>query len=224
MDYKEKLRLAKEALVSGSYDRETIEYIFPELREESEDEKIRKDITSFLRSKNGYMNPNEDWDFHNRWLPWLEKQGEVCHSIMWHSVFEEPEEMQELLCELESDDATWHEVAFYHAETKTFWNGERQVEDVIRWCYIGDLHKKSKFETSIQEGDNIVTNEDGTRFNINQLERVAKKENLAWSEEDDKMLDDAIGAVGAADYYYTYNDKEEIKHWLKSLKERMKGE
>lgn len=41
----------------------------------SEDEKIRKDIVSFLRSKNGYMNPCEDWDFHNRWIPWIEKQG-----------------------------------------------------------------------------------------------------------------------------------------------------
>lgn len=52
-----------------------LEDILPELKE-SEDEKIRKDIISFLRSKNGYMNPNEDWDFHNRWIPWLEKQGE----------------------------------------------------------------------------------------------------------------------------------------------------
>lgn len=41
-----------------------------------------------------------------------------------------------------------------------------------------------------------------------------------WSEEDDKMLIDAIGAVGAADYY-TYDDKQEIENWLKSLKEKL---
>ena len=35
---------------------------------------------------------------------------------------------------------------------------------------------KSKFESCIQEGDKIVTNDDGTRFNISQLKRVAKKE------------------------------------------------
>lgn len=57
------------------YAKEDFGVIFPELKE-SEDEKIRKNIISFLRSKNGYMNPDEDWDFHNRWLPWLEKQGE----------------------------------------------------------------------------------------------------------------------------------------------------
>ena len=43
MNYEEKIRLAKEALNSGSYDKETIEYIFPEIKE-SKDEKIRKAI------------------------------------------------------------------------------------------------------------------------------------------------------------------------------------
>jgi hypothetical protein len=52
-----------------------MDYIFPELKE-NEDEKIRKEIIAFLHSKNGYMTPNEDWDFHNRWIAWLEKQGE----------------------------------------------------------------------------------------------------------------------------------------------------
>ena len=42
----------------------------------------------------------------------------------------------------------------------------------------------------------------------------------AWSEEDEKMLDNAIGAIGAADYY-TYDDKQEIENWLKSLKQRI---
>jgi len=49
------------------------------------------------------------------------------------------------------------------------------------------------------------------------LELVPKQE---WSEEDDKMIDDAIGAINAADYY-TYDDKKEIEDWLKSLKERV---
>ena len=49
--YEEKLRLAKEALESGSYDKETIEYIFPELKE-SEDDVIRKEIISALKYAN----------------------------------------------------------------------------------------------------------------------------------------------------------------------------
>lgn len=40
-----------------------------------------------------------------------------------------------------------------------------------------------------------------------------------WSAEDEKMLNDANGAVAIADYY-TYDDKQKIETWLKSLKQR----
>ena len=48
------------------------------------------------------------------------------------------------------------------------------------------------------------------------------KRQIAWNEEDEKMLKSAVGAVWVADYY-TYDDKQEIEDWLKSLKERLKG-
>ena len=54
----------------SEYCKEKVEGFFPELAE-SKEERIRKEIISFLHSKNGYMNPDEDWDFHNRWLPFL---------------------------------------------------------------------------------------------------------------------------------------------------------
>ncbi len=60
-------------------------------------------------------------------------------SSLWHDVSEEPDEMKELLCEWESPDATWHEVAFYHANTKDFWNYTTKVKGVTRWAYIDDL-------------------------------------------------------------------------------------
>lgn len=70
MDYKEKLKLAKEALDSGSYDKETIEYIFPELAE-SEEERIRKELIEFIKSRGG---------FKGEWIAWLEKQIPSCLS------------------------------------------------------------------------------------------------------------------------------------------------
>jgi len=73
--YKEALKKAKRLYEQGTI-TESLAHIFPELKE-SEGEGIRKNIISFLRSKNGYMNPDEDWDFHNRWLPWLEKQKDT---------------------------------------------------------------------------------------------------------------------------------------------------
>lgn len=48
---------------------------------------------------------------------------------------------------------------------------------------------------------------------------IATEKSPKWSEEDENMFYDAIGAVGSADYY-TYDDKVEMKRWLKSLKER----
>lgn len=55
-------------------------------------------------------------------------------------------------------------------------------------------------------------------FINNLVEEDVKKQK--WNENDNKMLNHTIGAVWAADYY-TYDDKNEIDTWLKSLKERM---
>lgn len=71
MDYKEKLRLAKEALDSGSYDKETIEYIFPELKE-SEDEGIRKTLIEFVKE---YGDKFYGQIAKMSAIAWLEKQG-----------------------------------------------------------------------------------------------------------------------------------------------------
>ena len=79
MDYNEKLRLAKKALDSGSYDKETIEYIFPELKE-NEDERIKNFMIKVFKS---YQNPSyhintDKWEGMeiSKILSWLEKQGE----------------------------------------------------------------------------------------------------------------------------------------------------
>ena len=58
--------------------------------------------------------------------------------------------------------------------------------------------------------------EDDWKFVVNAADEEQKQE---WSEEDEEILNDAIGAVWAADYY-TYDDKQEIENWLKSLKDR----
>lgn len=82
MDYNEKLRLARKALDSGSYDKETIEFIFPELKE-SEDERIKNLMIKVFKS---YQNPSyhintDKWEGMeiSKILSWLEKQGEKSH-------------------------------------------------------------------------------------------------------------------------------------------------
>lgn len=72
MDYKEKY---KEALERAKYALTTdmdnsghwaVNYIFPELKE-SEDERIRKELIEFIKSRGG---------FKQEYIAWLEKQGE----------------------------------------------------------------------------------------------------------------------------------------------------
>jgi hypothetical protein len=52
-----------------------IKRIFPELRE-SEDEKIRKDIISFIERNKRPIAPVPSDDTLDRWIAWLEKQGD----------------------------------------------------------------------------------------------------------------------------------------------------
>jgi len=44
------------------------------------------------------------------------------------------------------------------------------------------------FASCIQEGDKIVTNEDGTKFNVSQLERVAISEDLKKEPKSQRMI------------------------------------
>ena len=53
-----------------SLQRKTVEHIFPELKE-SEEEKVRKEIVSYLKTRKGYTEAIKD-----PWIAWLEKQGE----------------------------------------------------------------------------------------------------------------------------------------------------
>lgn len=72
----------------------------------------------------------------------LKKQNKQNSNIIWHDITEEPEEQCEIFCKWKgSTDTIWHDVAFYHANTKTFWNGEHQIEDVIKWAYVDDIIK-----------------------------------------------------------------------------------
>ena len=75
----------------------------------------------------------------------LEKQDKQNSNILWHDVSEEPEEQREIFCKWKGSniDAAWHDVAFYHADTKTFWDGEHQIEDVIKWAYIDEMIEKN---------------------------------------------------------------------------------
>lgn len=75
--YEEALEKAKAALdkTESAVTAGVLREIFPELAIDK-DERIRKDIIYYLTINRNQMTPNQDWDCENKWIPWLEKQGE----------------------------------------------------------------------------------------------------------------------------------------------------
>ena len=54
---------------------------------------------------------------------------------------------RELLCEWYAKGdinhiTSFHDVAFYHTNSKTFWNGEQQIYNVIKWAYVDEMLEK----------------------------------------------------------------------------------
>ena len=73
MDYKEKIKEAKRLYETANADQKyVLESLFPEIRE-SEDEKIRKEIISFLQLPHPQFIGERKQE---KWIAWLEKMGE----------------------------------------------------------------------------------------------------------------------------------------------------
>jgi len=101
------------------------------------------------------------------------------------------------------------------------------IERIIAW--LEDQGQHYKFRNGIQIGDKVTRNDAGVLVNLSQLKRVAKpnekqaEQKPAWSEEDERMFNSCCAAVAAADYY-TLDDKQDIEDWLKSIRQKLKGE
>ena len=141
--YDEALAMAKEC-ITYIPDEAVNKYMlnmFPELKE-SDGERIRKQIISFL--KEFEHDHYRSLDFSS-WIAWLEKQGQQNSNVIWHDVSEEPEKYRELLCEWYAKGdinhlTPFHDIAFYHRSDKTFWNGKQQIENVIKWAYLDEMY------------------------------------------------------------------------------------
>lgn len=245
-DYKEKLRLAKEALDSGSYDKETIEYIFPELKE-SEDERIRKALIQNLKERFGTKgNMGKGLDMPDV-LTWLEKQGEQKYfdwepsqeemSALYRSVYidcyELPDELEKGLRHLYQD---LKQKYFNGASIENMFpqkQGEQkpidkveQEEDVELTDFESALF--SAFSDAWQEylsGKEINVAKWAKEHSAELLE-VAREQKPAWNEEDGIWIDRAcmllneLNDLSHLTLAKIPSNVNEIIRRLKSLKER----
>lgn len=123
----------------------------PELTES--DEQIRQWIIDDIRYNmdNEPLNNSEYKKKAKKAIAWLEQQSEQSPNILWHDVSEEPDEKREIFCEWKSSTGVWHSVVFYHADSKTFCEGERIITNVLKWTYVNDLLGKQREQKTADE-------------------------------------------------------------------------
>lgn len=73
------------------------------------------------------------------------------------------------------------------------------IKDVL--SIIDSPQEENSFDAHIQEGDNVTVNENGSRFNRSQLERVIVKQKQPISEELDVLIKDLQEHYRCTEYY-----------------------
>ena len=126
--YDRALERASKLRVQNPFDTvsQMMEHVSPELKEENEDEKIRKGILELVRQSSEVLSKQN----LNNMIAWLEKQGE--QKSIWHNEDEEPKRGSLILLIMPSGNPI---VAKIIEPNHTFNHGER-------WAYIDDLLEK----------------------------------------------------------------------------------
>lgn len=248
-------RLYKDAVtLQLEQDIKDYETIFPELKE-SEDEKIRKELLTWLQNTEGQVLP---MDRYNAALAWLEKQGEQkpqrmisaeAKEAMYNkpadtvepkfkigdsikTANEEPLTITEItdngywsedlfICNFD-DAAKWElveqkpadkvEPKCEESKTKIF-DAPTPFEDKL-YAFVAAcefLAIPSKIEFILEHSQEIL---DAAR------EQIGKEQSSAWSEEDERKIQDCIDAVSRVNLFKVYYQNE-LVGWLKSLKTKV---
>lgn len=193
-------------------DLEALQYVFPELKE-SEDEKARKGIKSFIEVMRKRIEQggdiialrNEDYEMFGKWLDYLEKQKEQKHIDYpyvpgWRKNRDgnKPELKHSVLM------LTTHGVAegewLGEKWCQYRWSCELKDNEILYWIHLSDLTQLEKEDEIIEKG----------------------KKPAEWSEEDEKSIEKLDGFLSEVfcygHVYISQKDKEELQSWLKSLR------
>jgi len=212
--------------------KEELEDIFPELAE-SVDERIRKEIIDFVKSRGG---------FKGDWIAWLEKQGE-------HTNFRNKIQVGDKVTRNEDgvlvNLSQLNRVAKKQGEQKPY--GQRQECVDCQFNYAGECKGSCAMKRGEQK---LNVNDNAKEMFIKALERVEEQnakgykltdcdknswwedfkaytscivEQKPWSEEDEEIYRKCICAMRASACGFPEEEKfvEQVDNWLKSLKGRI---
>ena len=176
---------------------ENLSYLFPELKE-SGDEVVRKTLIEFFEERN---KTRITWCgvYVQKILAWLEKQGKKDVRN---------ENLEQLLAADNIFQMAMNDDMVQEAKTKAI--------NALSELNIGKLLGIETQGENLNMAKSPQLGEQKQEKNKGNIGGVSSN----WSEEDEDMLNDAIGAIGAADFY-TDDGKQELENWLKSLKQRI---
>ena len=212
--YDEAIERAKNFIENGDERERTIaESIFAGIMEESEDERIRQflihEVTETSDKIMSYRNMSK-----KDVLAWLEKQkavevpniDEAIENWINSNSYPIGDNVPPTSTIVTLVENTARK--FYELGLKA---GQKPVVEDYRlrdtWEYLDEF---------IEKFGRLPKDCDELSACIDYVIKRHPKEKHEWSEEDKKMLESCIGAIGAADYY-TFDDKMEMERWLKSL-------
>lgn len=201
IDYKEKYEQALER-AKYYHDRDNIQFlenIFPELCE-SDDERIRKELISFVRGMlSCHDKPNAERDEkYESWIAWLEKECEQKPVPDWMPKF-----LDELRSKKNYFDWDEHKdiegciLAIIEWMKPNYFNGkdgEQKPDDKVKPKFkAGDkvLVDGKVYTIKLVNEDNYIVDENGIdvqeHFSYTKDWKLYEQKPTAWSEEDQKI-------------------------------------
>lgn len=192
----------------------------PELQE-SEDERIRKDILEFIKHEGQHI---DKYKWH-KWIAWLEKQGDKDKFIEKElgcikgyrenaiKRLEELEKQGESYTKKDVDDAYLKGISDAKNEIEKQYEANYQIrKDIATFIfnYKGDIKDRAKWMNYL-----------GIKVSFVEKQN---EHNPAWSEEDERMFHVIIADFKGFKHENTSTLElhfDECISWLKSLKQRL---
>lgn len=209
--YDEAIERAKNFIENGDERERTIaESIFAGIMEESEDERIRKDIVFYIAAH------HKDDGEKARWLYWLEKQGS---QILANSAKTCKDEQKPIMIQWQGNNLK--EVIDFTGKDKNFEKWFKSFEEYEK--YVDDhngifkLFNADGSHYEVPIGSWIVKTPDG----YNVASKAFFRQNSARSEEDSDMVDDIVKSLKKYQLKMPNYRVELQIRWLKLLKDRV---
>ena len=214
----------------------TLERIFPELADESEDERIRKVLVEIVKcnERSGYTLLNNVST--SSMLAWLEKQGERKYN--WNEEDEHRIELLKALCEDKFLESVPNSTMYEEMRTTIDWlkslKNRVLPQPKQEWSEDDKEHMASILTTLLMEAKNAkieqyrssVESDIDWIYSLKNKDRVQPKQK--WSEEDETnsyhlktLLENLAKDIKHEFRVISDDDRDKYTAWLESIKDRV---